>query len=305
MAFIGNKPATNFVSFAKQTLTGDGGTGYTLTHSVANANDIDVFVNNVRQEPGVAYTVSGTALTMTGNVLSTDDFYVIFRARALQSVVHPSDSPLSATNGTFNRLASHGDIISLEKDGSRFGALGSQSSGFYIDGESGHSGLRFANGAVTPRENLADADNSNDLGASNNRWANLYLGGGLYVGGTGSSNYLQEYEIGGWTPAVHAGSISGTSISYAGEYVKIGDFIHLFMSATNTAGNIQISSYVQFSGVPFTLNNQATGVFVTEDIDIKTRQGFVAAGQDKMSLSAGGSSSGTTAIYATASGRLS
>ena len=82
MGYVGNEPSVNFTSFAKQDITGDGGANYTLTHAVANANEIEVFVNNVRQEPTSAYSVSGTALTMTGNVASSDDFYVIFLGKA-------------------------------------------------------------------------------------------------------------------------------------------------------------------------------------------------------------------------------
>jgi microcystin-dependent protein len=96
MAYIGNEPSVNFTSFAKQDITGDGGASYTLTYAVANANEIEVFVNNVRQEPTVAYTVSGTALTMTGNVASTDDFYVIYLGKALQTTTPPDGSVTSA-----------------------------------------------------------------------------------------------------------------------------------------------------------------------------------------------------------------
>lgn len=80
----------------KQVITGNGGASYTLTHAVANAQEIEVFVNNVRQEPGVAYTVSGTALAMTGNVASSDSFYVIYQGKALQSVVTPDGSVTTA-----------------------------------------------------------------------------------------------------------------------------------------------------------------------------------------------------------------
>ena len=92
MPYIGNQFNSNFSSLAKQTLTGNGGTSYTLTTPIANANEIEVFVNNVRQDPGVAYTVNGTALTMTGNVLSTDDFYLIYQGKAVQTTVPPDDS---------------------------------------------------------------------------------------------------------------------------------------------------------------------------------------------------------------------
>ena len=96
MAYIGNVPSVNFTSFAKQDITGDGTPNYTLTYAVANANEIEVFVNNVRQEPTSAYTVSGTALTMTGNVASTDDFYVIYLGKALQTTTPPDGSVSTA-----------------------------------------------------------------------------------------------------------------------------------------------------------------------------------------------------------------
>ena len=49
-----------------------------------------------RQEPGVAYTASGTTLTMTGNVQSTDSFYVVYQGRALATVEPPANSVGSA-----------------------------------------------------------------------------------------------------------------------------------------------------------------------------------------------------------------
>ena len=102
MAYLGNVPAEAYTSIDKQVITGDGGTSYTLDHSVANENEIEVFVNNVRQEPSVAYTVSGTALTMTGNVESSDDFYVVFQGKAVQTTSHPEGQDLKARDGTFS-----------------------------------------------------------------------------------------------------------------------------------------------------------------------------------------------------------
>jgi hypothetical protein len=104
MSYLGNTPAARFSAMAKQTITGDGGTGYTLTHAVGNEQEIEVFVNNVRQEPGSgkAYTVSGTTLTMTGNVASTDEFYVVYQGKAQQTATHPPTFPLTATTGTFS-----------------------------------------------------------------------------------------------------------------------------------------------------------------------------------------------------------
>ena len=100
MPFIGNTPDVNFTSFAKQDLTGVTGSpakrGYTLTHAVANANEIEVFVNNVRQEPTESYTVNGTGLTMTGDVETSDDFYIIYLGKAIQTTVTPDGSVSTA-----------------------------------------------------------------------------------------------------------------------------------------------------------------------------------------------------------------
>lgn len=94
MPYIGNQTSTAFTSMAKQDITGNGGASYTLTHAVANEQEIEVYVNNVRQEPGTAYTVSGTTLTMTGNVASTDDFYVVYQGKAIQTSV-PGDNTVT------------------------------------------------------------------------------------------------------------------------------------------------------------------------------------------------------------------
>ena len=38
-----------------------------------------------------------------------------------------------------------------------------------------------------------------DLGNGNNRFKDAYLSGGVYLGGTGSANKLDDYEEGTWT----------------------------------------------------------------------------------------------------------
>ena len=94
MAYIGNPVDTAFTSLLKQDLTGASGTSLTLSHAVANANDIALYINNVRQEPTEAYSVNGTTVTLTGTVAGTDDIYVIYLARAMQTTV-PGDGSVS------------------------------------------------------------------------------------------------------------------------------------------------------------------------------------------------------------------
>ena len=94
MAYIGNQAATAFTSFDKQIITGNNGTVYTLSHAVASEQELEVFVNNVRQEGGAgkAFTVSGNQITFTGAVTSNDSCYVNFQGKALQTVVPPDGS---------------------------------------------------------------------------------------------------------------------------------------------------------------------------------------------------------------------
>ena len=99
MAYIGNIPAVQYASFSKQTLTADSSTtSFTLDNAVANENEIEVFVNNVRQEPGSgnAYTASGTTLTMSAAPTTGDSFYVIFQGKATQTVTPGSGTVTNA-----------------------------------------------------------------------------------------------------------------------------------------------------------------------------------------------------------------
>ena len=85
MAFIGNRPADTFHTTVKQSFTPDGSTtSFTLNQSVAGENEIELFINFVRQEPGSgkAYTASGTTLTMSEAPESGDGMYCIFQGKA-------------------------------------------------------------------------------------------------------------------------------------------------------------------------------------------------------------------------------
>ena len=117
MATLGQKPATQHVSLQKQTITGNGGTSYTLQQSVGSALDIAVFINNTRQEPAVAYSASGTTLTMTGAVNSSDSFYVIFLGKAITTTGLPVDAVgtanINANAVTMDKLATSGTLPAL------------------------------------------------------------------------------------------------------------------------------------------------------------------------------------------------
>ena len=106
MPYLGNPLAFAYSAVSYQDLTGVTGSpvkrGFTLNNSVLNANELEVFVNNVRQEPSVAYTAAGTTLTMLGDVETTDDFYVVYQGMAKQTVTPAASTNLSITDLTLS-----------------------------------------------------------------------------------------------------------------------------------------------------------------------------------------------------------
>ena len=87
MAYIGTGLGFGgFVATIKDSFTGDGSeTNFTLSRNATSAFDLEVFVGNVRQEPAVAYTVSGTTLSFTGTPANGEAIYVVHQSGALTS----------------------------------------------------------------------------------------------------------------------------------------------------------------------------------------------------------------------------
>ena len=98
MPYIGNQPAEQFTSFATQEFSTSATTSYTLDHAVTNENEIALFINNVRQQPGSgkAYTATSTTLTLSEATASTDTMYCVFLGRALQTVTPATNSITAA-----------------------------------------------------------------------------------------------------------------------------------------------------------------------------------------------------------------
>lgn len=83
MAYSGRIPKAGITKITKQTITGTGTDTYSLDKPAGSVNDVEVFVNNVRQEPGVAYTVNGTSIIFSSNIESTDSCYIVYQGTGL------------------------------------------------------------------------------------------------------------------------------------------------------------------------------------------------------------------------------
>ena len=220
----GNSTRSSYLSFAT-----------TNAATQSEAMRIDSSGNVLINTTSAATTTAGIKLRATDN--------------AIAAVVTSNPS------GYFGRLSSDGDIVKFRKDSTTVGTIGIESAGFYIDGEALHTGLIFNSSSVSPRDNGSATNNATDLGNSAGRWKDLYLGGGLVIGGTGTANKLDDYEEGNWTPTLtYSGGQTATLSENGGVYTKIGRMVtvHMEVDVSNTNSG---SGSVIIGGLPFTVGN--------------------------------------------------
>ena len=153
-----------------------------------------------------------------------------------------------------NRKTSDGQIIDFRKDGSTVGSIGTVGGDPYMT--DGTVGYRIYNSnSIIPSNSTGGGSNGVvDLGGNGLAFKDLYLSGGVYLGGTGAANYLDDCEEGTWTPTI-TGTSSGTSSggSRAGVYTKIGRTVFVSISCTNINKNT-INGVVRVS-LPFTVQD--------------------------------------------------
>jgi len=155
-----------------------------------------------------------------------------------------------------NRKSSDGDILSFEKDNTAVGSIGAKDGDLTIG--TGDTGLYFSDGAnsVYPynTSTQADRDASVDLGYPTVRFKDLYLSGGVYLGGTGSANLLDSYEEGTFTAGVSEGTIGGGD----GVYVKVGNMVYVGVTIGNFS-NTSSGNAIRVTGLPFTSHSTGHG----------------------------------------------
>jgi len=90
MAYVGTPIDTTnqFQSLQGKRFSGDASTtAFTLDIAPSSVFDIEVFVENVRQDPNSAYSLSGTTLTFSAAPSSgTNNIYVIHQAKAVGTI---------------------------------------------------------------------------------------------------------------------------------------------------------------------------------------------------------------------------
>ena len=345
MATLGNVPAEAYTNTVKDSFSGNGSTTAFTMSLPTVTNDVRVVVENVIQDPTVAYSVSGTTLTFTSAPPSgTNNVYVVHLGPAVMTTVPPAEiadattfassltvqgaftsqgiddngnataltidssenvlvgtttanptssavntagQEFSTTGGvrstvtsnaaaTFNRKTDDGAVVLLRKNGTTVGSIGVAGSELFIGSTSGtDSYLGFGADLLKPVTSTgAGRSGAISLGNANARFKDLYLSGGIHLGGTGAANKLEDYEEGTFTPSVSVGSASTAS----GVYTKVGRLVTI-QCRVNGWSNTSNNEVQLITNLPFTIveTSRAVGSAMWDAVDTDNSYGVVYA----------------------------
>jgi hypothetical protein len=130
---------------------------------------------------------------------------------------------------------------------------------------SGDAGLLInqSNDEIIPWDVTSNAarDGLIDLGDASHRFKNFYLSGGVYLGGTGSANLLDDYEEGTFdvTLTTTGGSVTLNSVYNTMSYTKVGRLVTVFGLIITSGVSSPTGDYAHFDTLPFTSANLTEG----------------------------------------------
>ena len=301
-------------------------------------SSVDLFHNNSKKfettSTGVtvtgtvaatAYTGDGSALTGTGSpsiddngnataiTIDSNEKVLIGKTSAGYNVdgfeAHPNGETYVSRSGTpmaINRNSSDGTFLNFYKDGSTVGNIGKVGTGFEFNSSSIYTHLTNNNKTNSSSNITWIQGNTNpwatnyyDLGNATYKWKDAYIGGGIYLGGNGSANKLDDYEEGTWTPAGTSG-VGFASNSAYGTYTKIGNVVTLH--ATLIVASNSSSAHFRIDALPFNQSsgNAAAGFYMRYTSDSTYRMFYISTGNTIDVYNLGG---GATTFSSVSTGR--
>jgi hypothetical protein len=213
-----------------------------------------------------AFTSLGIDDNATSTAMTIDSSENVFVGRTSDSFgtvgsSYRANGSISATASAneildLNRLSTDGNIMRFFKDGSTVGSIGNSTTNLLINSTSG-SGLFFGSGTLAPMLSGSLTGNSIDIGTLSYRFKDLYLSGGVNFGaaggtGTATSNVLDDYEEGTWTPTFAGLTIGNGTVS--GTYTKIGRQVTVVFGF-NCGSTTSVGTLGDITGLPFASAN--------------------------------------------------
>jgi hypothetical protein len=243
----------NGVKLASADYTASNGSDVVLASGAATGDILEVVAFTTFNSASSSIDDNGNATALT---ITSDEQVLIGKTSTGLSVTGTqitSDGRLMVTRdgnqaADFNRKSSDGDIVKFQKDGTTVGSIGTQGGDLVLG--TGDTGIKTVDtlATIVPYNTTTNSsrDASIDLGYPTNRFKNLYLSGGVYLGGTGSANKLDDYEEGTWTPTLGGNAVHDIQ---TGHYVKVGGLVYAFVAIRPTS--LGTGSTNRISGLPF------------------------------------------------------
>ena len=248
---------------------------------------------------------SGNLLVGTTNYAPVSNNVVGISARGQYGELQVSTEGSTGAPLYLNRKTSDGDIAVFRKDGSTVGSIGSIASDLYI--AEGNSGLRFdgENNQILPSSTTASTNGTCNLGASSARFKDLYLSGGVYLGGTGGANKLDDYEEGTFTPSFSMASGSVTYGTREAAYTKIGNTVTATValsvaSISSPSGNLTVTGFPFAAGSGERYVSSITvGIARDFTVDFASGiKGYMTSGNTNIQIAINAENAGHSAVNA-------
>jgi hypothetical protein len=227
--YIGNIPVPAATQ-TRDTFTATAGQTSFAT-SGYTPNFLDVFLNGVHLVNGTDYTATnGSDVVLTSGAALDDNLEVVAYT-------------------TFQT----GDFV--------------PTSGGTFAGNVAVTGALTVSGQTNTAAVLPSADATSPIGGASNRYTNLFLSGGVYLGGTGSANLLDDYEEGTFSPTITGWN--GTYSTQFGVYTKVGRLVYCFgRMRTNGGTGTFTNPFPGVASLPFggePLGSAAKGMWFVTD----------------------------------------
>ena len=185
-----------------------------------------------------------------------------------------------ASTLALNSINTDGSILEFYKAGNAVGSIGSVT-------QSGATNLVLDSTSAVYFDTNArpKTDNTYDVGSGTYRFKDLYLSGGVYLGGTGSANKLEDYEEGTWTPTLSGSTTNPTPTAVTvtnANYTKIGNTVFIRAYINVNLSNVG-SGAAQIEGLPFAVKvgTYAPALFTHGSL-IHSSGGYFASGATRI-----------------------
>jgi len=253
MPFIGNQPAESYSAFQKQDFSTSATTSYTLDNPVANANELALFINFVRQEPTTAYSASGTTLTLTSATASSDDMYCVYLGKAVQTV-----NPPNASVG-LSQLTASGtkDSTTFLRGDNTFAVAGGTNTPAFSAVVSTDTSLGTSNTLVPFDAELHDSHNCYTNTAGNYKFTpnvagKYYIGSNMYGFGLNDQDQVfwsiyfngnQSAYNASWSSTSQSNRAIGAFVGAVLEFDGVDDYVQIYCHSTQSSFTIDNGGY--------------------------------------------------------------